>query len=222
VPRWNYRGRRILARGHSIGYRNRQFARAVDGNPAQLPGPLLALDNYLDPLSNTGKVVVIGGSAGAVQALQLLISELLVGFPAPVVVVQHRMPTHQSLLAKILASRSRLPVVEAHEGGTLKSGIVYVSRPDRHLTINGYGNFVYPDGSRIRYVLSSANPLFESAAALFGAETIGVVLSGFGPNGTDGVQAIKARAGAVDHVLRIEDVAPMLVRLVTQARPSQA
>lgn len=185
-----------------------------------------------------GRIVVIGGSAGGIQALQAVISELPVGFPAPIVVVQHRTPTHQSLLAHILGTRSSLRVIEAVEGDQLRPGVVYIARPDRHLTINGYGYLTYSDGSRIRYVLSSANPLFESAAAVFGAGAIGVVLSGYGMNGTDGVQAIKThggiviaqnqetseqfgmpgsaiRAGAVDYVLPISELAAMLIRLVT-------
>ena len=108
--------------------------------------------------------------------------------------------------------------------------------PAAHLTFNRDGTFSYADGTRIRHLMSSANPLFTSAAEVFGAKAIAVVLTGSGFDGTDGVQAIRAlggtviaqdpttsrypsmpaaaiRTGSVDYVLPIEDVAPLLIRL---------
>jgi two-component system, chemotaxis family, protein-glutamate methylesterase/glutaminase len=106
------------------------------------------------------------------------------------------------------------------------------------LTITSEGRFVYSDGQRIGHVLSSINPLFISSAAAYGAAAIGVVLSGSGRDGTDGVLAIKAHGGiviaqdeatagffgmpgsavaseAVDYILPIQDIGPALVRLAT-------
>ncbi len=202
------------------------------------------MDNAHAPkLRQDGYIVVIGASAGGIQSLVTLLGGLPADFPAPIVIVQHRSPTHDSLLTRILGSQSRLRVEDAVEGEALAPGVVYVARPDRHLTITSEGRFSYWDGARIRFVQSSANPLFESAAVMFGTGAIGVVLSGSGTNGTDGVQAIKARggaviaqnkatserfempasairAGAVDEILPIEDIAPALVRLVSN-RPQR-
>jgi two-component system chemotaxis response regulator CheB len=185
-----------------------------------------------------GRIVVMAASAGGISALVRLLEMLPANFPAPLVIVQHRTPTHPSLLTTILAARSRLRVDDARDGEHLQPGVVYVARPDLHLSVTPDGRFAYSDGSRIRFVMSSANPLFESAAAAFGAGTIGVVLSGYGRDGTDGVQAIRIRngvviaqdeataeqfgmpgsailTGSVDYVLPIEDIAEKLVKLVT-------
>ena len=186
---------------------------------------------------DAGHIVVVAASAGGVTALVHLIGMLPAGFPAPVVIVQHRSPTHPSLLRTILAGRSRLPVKDAEQNDRLERGVVYVSRPDNHLSITSEGRFSYTDGSRIRFVHSSANPLFESAAAVFGFGTVGVVLTGYGQNGTDGVQAIKMRGGtviaqdeataeqfgmpgsairtgSVDYVLPLGNIADKLVKLI--------
>jgi len=199
-------------------------------------GPELALADVRQMMQP--HIVVVASSAGGIAALVHLLEMLPRNFAAPIVIVQHRTPTHASLLKDILAARTQLRVEDAVAGGRVERGVVYVARPDLHLTIDSSGCFSYVDGSRIRFVLSSANPLFESAAALFGQGTIGVVLTGYGQDGTDGVQAIKMRGGtviaqdeatsgqsgmpnsaistgSVDYVLPIEEIAGRLVRLVT-------
>ena len=75
-------------------------------------------------------------------------------------------------------------------GEPLKASTVYVARADQHLTVTGAGRFSYTNGQRIRHMLSSANPLFASAADAFGTATIGLVLTGMDSDGTDGDQAI--------------------------------
>ena len=182
-------------------------------------------------------VVVIGASAGGIDALSTLLAGLPPDFPAPVIIVQHRAPKAGSLLISILARRSRLPVSEAESGGAIVPGTVYIARSDMHLTITNDRHFAYTDGHPIRHVLSSINPLFMSSAAVFGTQAIAVVLSGAGHDGTDGVQAVKAQggiviaqdeataaqfgmpasaiaSGVVDFVLPIQDIAPALVDLV--------
>src|SRR5262249_2901562 len=151
--------------------------------------------------------------------------------------VLHRQPDRQSHLAAILKRTSALPVTDAIEGEKLKAGTVYIARADEHLTVTDSGRFAYQNGQRIRHVLSSANPLFVSAANSFGAGVIGLVLTGTDSDGTDGVQAIKAHGGvviaqdletsehfgmpgsaistgAVDYVLPLQEIAPALARLV--------
>ena len=113
------------------------------------------------------QVVVVAASAGGLRALQTLLAGLSADFPAAIVIVQHRSATKTSLLEHILARRSRLPVKTAQEGEAVQPGIVYVARPGYHLVFVGDGRFGYRDGKRIRGVLSSANPLFDSAARVF-------------------------------------------------------
>jgi two-component system chemotaxis response regulator CheB len=130
-----------------------------------------------------------------------------------------------------------MPVVLAKEGQPIEPGVVYVSRPDLHLTVGPGGRFEYVDGTKVRGLFSSANPLFESAARAFNDRTIGVVLTGSGIDATDGVQTVKARGGivvaqdprtaeygsmptsaiqtgSVDHVLPLDAIAPALVAIV--------
>ena len=189
------------------------------------------------PTHKAPAIVVIGASAGGIQAVSTILQGLPKDFPVPIVVVQHRSPKAKSLLTSILQRRSALRVVEALEGESLKPGTVYVARADQHLTVTNAGCFAYVNGRRIHHLLSSATPLFHSAADVYGAGAIGVVLTGGGRNGTDGVQAIKGRGGvviaqnettseyfsmpreaimtgAVDYVLPLEEIAPALVRVV--------
>jgi two-component system chemotaxis response regulator CheB len=182
-------------------------------------------------------VVLVAASAGGISALSTILGRLPDDFSAPIVVVQHRGHQGDSQLVPILARQTRLPVKQAAAGETLKPGTVYVARADKHLTVTRTGRFRYSDGHRIRHVLSSANPLFASAATKFGAGAIGLVLTGTDSDATDGVQAVRERGGvviaqdrktseffdmprsaiatgAVDYVLPLEDIAPAVDRLV--------
>jgi two-component system chemotaxis response regulator CheB len=130
-----------------------------------------------------------------------------------------------------------MPVVDAHAGDAVAPGRVYIARPDLHLVITPQREFAYHDGSRIRLLYSSANPLLESASGALGGRVIAVVLSGTGSDATDGVQAVKAsggrvivqdeasaeywdmpraavQSGAVDLVLPLEEIAPALIAIV--------
>jgi two-component system chemotaxis response regulator CheB len=183
-------------------------------------------------------VIALAASAGGISALTQILGELHRDLPAAVVIVLHRsVAGSESLLAEILARASRLPVADAVEGAALRPGVVYIARPDLHLTVSADQTFEYVDGRKIRHVLSSANPLFESAAAAFDGHAIGVVLSGGGADATDGVQAVKAhgglviaqspstaaspgmpaaavQSGAVDFVLPLEAIGPALNAVV--------
>jgi len=147
--------------------------------------------------SKRAELVVVGGSAGAIGPLTELLSRLPADFPAAVVVVQHSDPTRRSRLAPILARRSALRVQDAANDTVLEPGCVYVIPPDRHASVTAEGHLRLFDGTRIRHVRSSANPLFESAAAVYDGRVIAIVLSGSGIDATDGVQAVKQRGGAV-------------------------
>jgi len=219
---------------------------AVKNTPRSSESPFRALSGWyvgcsvlsqimVDHPDTPPVVVVIAASAGGLRALRTILAGLPKSFPAALVIVQHR--SMGSMLTSLLEKKSALPVSNAVEGQTVEAGHVYVNRPDRHLTINAEHRFEYHGGQKIRHVLSSANPLFESSADVFGPGTIGVVLTGSDHDGTDGVQAIKSgggiviaqdeatsehfhmpasaiSTGSVDYVLPLDDIAPALVRLV--------
>jgi two-component system chemotaxis response regulator CheB len=182
-------------------------------------------------------LIVVAASAGGISALRTLLSGMPADTPAAIVIIQHRSPTQSSVLNQVLARYARMPVVIAREGDTIEPRTIYLSRPDLHLTVVPGGRFEYVDGTKVRGLHSSANPLFESAARAFGDHTIAVVLTGSGIDATDGVQTVKARggiviaqdpataeygsmpgsavrSGAVDHVLPLEAIAPALVGIM--------
>jgi two-component system, chemotaxis family, protein-glutamate methylesterase/glutaminase len=133
--------------------------------------------------------------------------------------------------------RAPLPVALATSGDGISLGVVYLARPDQHLTVRPDRHFAYTDGTRIKFLRSSANPLFETAARAFDGRLIAVVLTGGGSDATDGVQTVKAnggvviaqdkatseqwgmpeaavRTGAVDYVLPLEAIGPAIDAIV--------
>jgi two-component system chemotaxis response regulator CheB len=184
-------------------------------------------------------LVVIGGSQGGLQALREILEDLPVDFPLPIAVVLHRTAQQPNLLRDVLQRWTPLSVTPVHASGlVLEPGRVYLAPPDMHLSVHADRKLELSDGRRIRGVLSSANPLFESAADVLGGRVVAVVLSGRGFDATDGVQAVRSRggvviaqdeatsdqfsmprsaiaSGAVDMVLPIERIGAALVELAS-------
>ena len=143
-------------------------------------------------------VITMAASAGGIRALQIVLGALPRDLPAAVVVVQHRAASSQpNHLQRILTRATELPVVVAADDQLIEPGHLYLARSDLHLTVSPDRRFEYVDGRRIRFLLSSANPLFESAAAVFKDHLVAVVLTGTGSDATDGVQGVRANGGLV-------------------------
>jgi two-component system chemotaxis response regulator CheB len=143
-------------------------------------------------------LITIAASAGGIPALSKLVASLPHDLPAAVVVLQHRVPQPtESYLNTILGRAGTLPVLTADEGQTIERGKVYVPRSDLHLTVTPQKRFSYVNGRRIKHLLSSANPLFESAAEAYKDRLLAIVLTGHGSDGTDGVQAVRTHGGVV-------------------------
>src|SRR5688500_9037306 len=141
-------------------------------------------------------VVVVATSLGGREALELVLEPLTANFPAPVVVVQHMDAHAPSHLPEFLARRTRLAVKFAESGEPLRASTVYVATPGRHLVIGPDRRCVLSDEPPVRFSRPSADPLFESAAEVFGARTLGVILTGRLSDGAVGAGAIR-RAGGV-------------------------
>jgi two-component system chemotaxis response regulator CheB len=138
--------------------------------------------------------VVVGASAGGVEALSALVAGLPPGFPAAVLVVLH-IPGHTpSQLHHILARAGSLPAIQAVDGAPILSGCIYVATPDRHLMIDG-NHLRLTRGPKENRARPSINVLFRSAAYSFGRRVIGIVLSGMLDDGTAGLWTIKDRGG---------------------------
>jgi two-component system chemotaxis response regulator CheB len=151
------------------------------------------------PARTAGKfdLVVMAASAGGLKAFEALLGALPEDFPLPIAIVQHRTARDPNLMARVLSRHTALPVKIAEAGERLEPGTVYLAAPDRHMTVDAELRVRYQDGGRIRRVLSSANPLFESAAKALPGRVVAVVLTGYDSDATDGVQAVKLSGGTV-------------------------
>ena len=183
-------------------------------------------------------IIVIGASAGGVEAMTRLINPLPVDLPAALFVVLHIPAQSPSLLPNILTRAGRLPAIHPEDGEHIKQGRIYVAPPDRHLLLERERVRVVrgPKENRHRPAI---DPLFRSAARTYGPRVIGVVLTGSLDDGTAGLLAIKRRGGLaivqdprgalypsmpssalehvqVDYTLSVDKIGPMLVQLAQQ------
>ena len=139
-------------------------------------------------------LVVIGGSAGAIEALQRLLPELPRRLPACVLVVVHLRATARSELPRLLSSFGRLPAAWAEDGEPIRPGRILVAPPDRHLLVEA-GRVRLSRGPRENRVRPAADPLFRTAAQACGPRVVGVVLSGALGDGTAGLAEIAHHGG---------------------------
>lgn len=144
-------------------------------------------------------LIVIGGSAGAVDALTALVSGLPGDLPAAVCVVVHQPPYVHSRLAEVLDRAGALPAVAAQDGVEIVPGTLYVAVPDKHLLVmpdgRGGGTLRLTNGPRENRTRPSVDPLFRSAALAYGPRLIATVLSGGLDDGTAGLWAVRDRGG---------------------------
>ncbi len=190
------------------------------------------------------EIVVIGTSTGGPNALAALLPTLPAELPVPVLVVQHMPPVFTKLLADRLSAKSSLQVVEAAAGDPLKSGKVWIAPGNYHMGLEkGAG------GARIKLNQNvpenscrpSVDVLFRSVTEVYGAATLGVVLTGMGQDGLRGCEYIReaggqvlvqdeassvvwgmpgfvARAGLADKSLPLAEIGAEIVRRVSEGR----
>jgi two-component system CheB/CheR fusion protein len=138
-------------------------------------------------------IVGIGASAGGLDAFTQLLITLPVDTGMAFILVQHLDPTHESQLSEILARATTMPVREATEALPIEPNSVYVIPPNRNITLSGGAVHLTP---RVPHTINlPIDCLFESLAAEQGPNAVGVVLSGTGNDGTEGLKAIKRRGG---------------------------
>lgn len=143
----------------------------------------------------TIQAVVIGASAGAVQALSTLLPTLPATFSLPVFVVVHVPPDRDSVLASLLQTKCALTVKEAEDKEPVSGGVVYLAPPDYHLLLEGDGSLALSTEEPVNYSRPSIDVLFESAADAYGEGLLGIVLTGANHDGAAGLKAVTGAGG---------------------------
>lgn len=187
------------------------------------------------PSDPVPEIVVIGVSRGGFHALQRLFAGIPQEFCVPIVIVQHRHKTSNELLGQMLEKWSSMPVRDASDKLPVERGTIYLAPADYHLMIEPERVFSLSTEGPVRYSRPSIDVLFESAADVYGASLIGVILTGANDDGAAGVRAIKQNGGTVivqdpataespempsaaiaaaevDRILPLEEISSFLVR----------
>lgn len=164
-------------------------------------------------------IVVIGASAGGVEALTQIVGRLSADIKAAIFVVIHVSPDSTGLLPNILNRRSAVPAIEAQDGASIKHGLIYVAPPDRHLIFENDVMRVVRGPKHNRY-RPAIDLLFRTAARNYGERVVGVVLTGFLDDGSSGLLAIE-NAGGITVVQDPDDaeVASMPRSALLQVQP---
>jgi two-component system chemotaxis response regulator CheB len=183
-------------------------------------------------------IIVIGTSAGGIDALRQIVSRLPADLGAAIFVVLHTAPQSPGLLDEILNRAGPLPAVKAVDHDAIRSGRIYVAMPDYHLLLEP-GIVRLTRGPKENRFRPAIDPLFRSAAQTYGPRVIGAVLTGGLDDGTAGLWAVKQLGGTaivqdpeeafapsmplnalkyvkVDYCLPLAEIAPLLAQLTSE------
>jgi two-component system chemotaxis response regulator CheB len=210
---------------------------------SEAAGPATPAPITLRPFSKIiPRILLIGASTGGPQALATLVSELgEVIDLAPILITQHMPRAFTTVLADHLARASKHTAAEAIDGEPVCAGHIYLAPGGRHMRVarrDGTAVIVLDDGPPINFCRPAVDPLFQSAAEIWGPWVLGVILTGMGHDGKHGASCIVEAGGSViaqdeassviwgmpgsiveaglcSSVLPIEQLAPLIVRLFT-------
>lgn len=180
--------------------------------------------------------IVIGASAGGVEALLNILSPLREGFALPIIVVLHLPDERRSHLAEVFARRVSLPVLEASDKTLVEPGTLYFAAPGYHLSVEQDRSFSLSLEARVHHSRPAIDYLFESAADAYGPALAAVLLTGANRDGASGLAQVKRRGGLTvvqdpeeaqvatmpkaaldlhqpDHILTIDGIGRLLVEL---------
>jgi two-component system chemotaxis response regulator CheB len=172
--------------------------------PSIVPHPVEDIDTpiSLRPMPLTPpRVLLIGSSTGGPQALNSLVAEIDgVLRRVPVLITQHMPPTFTSVLAEHLSRIAKRPVREAIDGEEINAGVIYLAPGGKHMKVarhNGSAVIEIDDGPMVNFCKPAVDPLFESAAEVWGNKALALVLTGMGSDGLAGARKIVAAGGHV-------------------------
>lgn len=183
-------------------------------------------------------IIAIGSSTGGPEALRLVVAKCAAGLGVPIVIAQHMPALFTKILAEHLGKASGLPCKEVEHGERLQAGHVYVAPGDFHFTVrrDAAGFYAALDQSPpINFCRPAVDPLFQSVAEVTRGQALGVILTGMGHDGREGVRALRAaggtiiaqdeatsivwgmpgavaEAGLADHILPLSEIGPDIVR----------
>ena len=141
------------------------------------------------------KALVIGVSAGGLNALSILLASFTADFPIPIIVTQHRLPAKNDLLTGILRTITQLKVRKAEDKDNIEPGYIYLAPPDYHLLIENDKTISLSCDEKVNFARPSIDVMFKSAASVWGSDLIGVILTGSSSDGSLGMVQIKKSGG---------------------------
>ncbi|NUU36719.1 chemotaxis protein CheB [Pseudomonas sp. C2B4] len=182
------------------------------------------------------EAIVIGASAGGVEALLSILGPLREGFVLPIIVVLHLPNERRSQLVDVFARRVALPVVEAGDKTPILGGTLYFATPGYHLSVERDRSFSLSLEDRVHYSRPAIDYLFESAADAYGPNLAAVLLTGANRDGAYGLAQVKRHGGVTivqdpdeaqvatmpqaaldlhqpDHILPVRGIGRLLVEL---------
>ena len=200
--------RELIEKIVELGSRRRRRRGEAWGRPAALPRPGLrpvpagAQPIALRPFSSIPpRVLLVGASTGGPQALRNLIPQLAsVCDRVPVLITQHMPPTFTTIMAEHLARASGRPAHEPHDGEPIRPGTIYLAPGGRHMQVERRGRLpvvALDDGPLVNFCRPAVDPLFASAAQVWGGAVLALVLTGMGADGARGAATIAAAGGSV-------------------------
>jgi len=200
--------RELIEKIVELGSRRRRRRGEAWGRPAALPRPGLrpvpagAQPIALRPFSSIPpRVLLVGASTGGPQALRNLIPQLAsVCDRVPLLITQHMPPTFTTIMAEHLARASGRPAHEPHDGEPIRPGTIYLAPGGRHMQVERRGRLpvvALDDGPLVNFCRPAVDPLFASAAQVWGGAVLALVLTGMGADGARGAATIAAAGGSV-------------------------
>ncbi len=145
----------------------------------------------INPIVSECPIIAIGSSTGGPKALEYVLSRLPQNFPACILISQHMPEGFTKSLAERFDRTCQIKVMEAYEGAVLENGVAYIAPGGYHMKIKHNNTIELDSGPKVSYVKPSIDVMMKSIATVCGNKTIGIILTGMGRDGADGVKSLK-------------------------------